>query len=58
MKNLNDKALKGIIIIAAIIIVMAALVRMLSSAETLSEYAKKHPEQQISITVTPEASEE
>ncbi len=53
MKNMNDKALKGIIIIAVIIIIMAALTRMLTSSETLSEYAEKHPEQQISVTVTP-----
>ena len=53
MNKLNDKALKGIVLIAVIIIVMAALIRMMNSAETLSDYAAKHPEQQISTDISP-----
>lgn len=57
MNRLNDKAFKGIILLVAIIIIMAALVRIMNSSETLSEYAAKHPEQQVSYDVNPEAGD-
>jgi len=50
MKGFNNKAVKGLLIIVAIIIVMAALSRIMTSSETLSEYAAKHPELQVSTS--------
>ncbi len=48
---LDDKLIKGIIALAAIIVLVSLISRFLSGSETLSEYAAKHPEQQISTEV-------
>ena len=48
---LNDKLIKSIILLAAIIVLVSLISRFLSGSETLSDYAAKHPEQQISTEV-------
>ena len=45
---LNDKLIKAILLLAAIIVLVSLICRFLGGSETLSEYAAKHPEQQIS----------
>ncbi len=48
---LNDKLIKSIILLAAIFVLVSLISRFLSGSETLSDYAAKHPEQQISTEV-------
>ena len=47
------KAMKPLILLIVLIIVFAALTRALTGSETLSEYAGKHPEEQIVSPVVP-----
>ena len=53
MRRPDDKLIKGIIAIAAIIVMVALMARFLGKGETLADYAANHPEQQLSVTVTP-----
>ncbi len=61
--KVDKNLIKGIIMIAAVIILTAGIARFLSGSETLSEYAAKHPktkvEPEIEViddTVTPEVT--
>lgn len=56
MRRPDDKLIKGIIAIAAIIVMVSLMVRFLSGQETLADYAAKHPEQQISTEAVPDES--
>ena len=49
---MDKNLLRGIIILALLIPVCAIFIRMLTGRETVSDYAAKHPEQQISAYVT------
>lgn len=54
MKKPDKVLVKGIIALAAIIVMVSLIARFWGSSETLADYAAKHPEQQISVT-TPAA---
>ena len=60
MKKLDKSLIKGIIALAAIIVMVSLIARFWGKSETLADYAAKHPEQQISLTTpavtNPEAS--
>lgn len=50
MKKLDKTLIKGIIALAAIIVMVSLIARFWGKSETLADYAAKHPEQQISLT--------
>ncbi|MBR6238860.1 MAG: hypothetical protein IKQ83_07440 [Lachnospiraceae bacterium] len=62
MKKLDKTLIKGIIALAAIIVMVSLIARFWGKSETLADYAAKHPEQQISLTTpavtSPQASPE
>jgi hypothetical protein len=62
MKKLDKTLIKGIIALAAIIVMVSLIARFWGRSETLADYAAKHPEQQISLTTpvvtSPQASPE
>lgn len=47
MKNFNNNALKGTILLIGVILVAAALARFLNASQTLDDYAKSHPDEQV-----------
>ena len=53
LRKPDDKLIKGIIAIAAIIVMVALMARYLGRSETLADYAAKHPDEQISVSVSP-----
>lgn len=60
MKRLEKTAIKGLLTLVAIIVITAAIARMLKRSQTLTEYANEHPEEQVKveIEVTPIVEEE
>lgn len=51
MKSFNNNAIKGTILLIAVILVASALARFMNSQETLDDYAKKHPEEQVKVEI-------
>lgn len=53
MKRLNDKAFKGIIVLIVVVALTAILTRTMKGSETLADYAKNHPEEQVTAEIIP-----
>lgn len=52
---MDKKLLSGIVILFLLIPLCAMLIRILVGSESVADYAKNHPQQQVVVTVTPDA---
>ena len=58
MKRLNDKAFKGLVILIVVMALTIILARSMKGSETLADYAKKHPDEQVTVEILPISEEE
>ncbi len=58
MRRNRDSIIKAIAALAAIIVIVPMIVRFALKSETVADYAKNHPEEQVTAMVTPLVKEE
>ena len=51
MKRLDDKVFKGLIILVIVMALTAVLARTMKGSETLADYARNHPDEQVTVEI-------